>query len=224
MADQPPELARDIVIPALGEDALGDPELLAQRLVVRPLVERVGGGIDAAAGRFRFGDAGAAEHDDRMRDVLFAQQRLRLEIIEHQPQPAHVLALQEGEIAVGLAIARAVEDRAEMGRSLRVLRAGFRPLLRQRLVAVVDRCGVFHRIASHPGRRRYEENATAGGSDPQSLPIAGEATRLPRRRACAGSGLPIWAWRCFPSPARPPAPCGSRPVSAGARPYGRTGS
>ena len=44
MPDQPPEFARDIVILALGEDAPGNAEPGAQRLVVGPLFERVGGG------------------------------------------------------------------------------------------------------------------------------------------------------------------------------------
>jgi hypothetical protein len=100
--------------------------------------------LEAAPRRRRLGNAGAAEDDDRVGDIVLAEQRLRLLVVEQQPRAAHVVAGEEIGIAIGLAIARAVDDRADLGRRRRVLGGRLGPPLRQRLMALAARRRRFH--------------------------------------------------------------------------------
>jgi len=54
---------------------------------------------------------------------------LRLQVIEHQPQAAHIAALQEIEVAIGAAVARAGDDGSGFGRRLGIVRTRFGPVL-----------------------------------------------------------------------------------------------
>ena len=113
--------ARDVIIPALRRDAPGDVEPPLELGILGVGGERIGQcrGGSRRDGRLR--DAGAAEHDDRVGDFVLVEQRLRLQVIEHQPHAAHVAALQEIRIAIGPAVARAVDDGFGLGRRLRIL-------------------------------------------------------------------------------------------------------
>jgi hypothetical protein len=90
------------------------------------------------------GDAGAAEHDDSVRDVVLVEQRLRLQIIEHQAHAAHIGALQEG-IAIDAAVARARKDRLDPGRRRGVVGARVRPVVGQGPPALIPGRRLFHR-------------------------------------------------------------------------------
>jgi hypothetical protein len=92
------------------------------------------GGGALCDGRLR--DAGAAEHDDRVRDVVLVEQGLRLQVIEHQPHAAHIGTLQEIGVAVGLAVARAVDDLLDLRRRRGVVGTRVGPLLGQGALAL----------------------------------------------------------------------------------------
>ena len=133
-SDETAKLARDFVITAVDRNLPGNLEAALQVGILR-----AGG---SGRGELRYGamrdgglgDAGTAEHDDRVRDVVLGEQCLRLQIVEHQAHAAHIGALQEIGIAVGPAIARAGEDCLHGCRGLCIFGGRFRLLRRQRFL------------------------------------------------------------------------------------------
>ena len=118
------------------------------------------------------GDAGTAEHDDRVRDIVLGEQRLRLQIVEHQAHAAHIGALQEIGIAVGPAIARAGDDRLDPGRRRGVVGARVWPVVGQGPLALLGRRGLFHvGSLNYPLRGRLTTKASRGAAASHRLSV-----------------------------------------------------
>src|SRR5439155_22678750 len=94
-------------------------------------------------------------------DVMLVEQRLRLQVIEHQPHAAHIAALQEIRVAIGPAVARVVDDRGGPGRRLGILGARLGLAFGQGLAAPYRRRRLFH--ARLPVADQVNLAASGGG-------------------------------------------------------------
>src|SRR5207237_9009223 len=142
--DEQAELARDIVITAVDRDLPSNVEAALQIGIVRGGSSGRGELLSGAMRDRGLGDAGTAEHDDRVRNIMLVEKGLRLQIIEHQAHAAHIGTLQEIGIAVGPAIARAGDDRLDPGRRRGVVGARVWPVVGQGPLALLRRPGLFH--------------------------------------------------------------------------------
>ena len=77
------------------------------------------------ARRRRLGDSRTAKDHDRMSDIVLGEQRLRLLIIEHEADAAHIGARKKIGILIGFTIARACDDCFDPCRRIGILRAQF---------------------------------------------------------------------------------------------------
>src|SRR5439155_1221323 len=109
-ADQQPELARDLVIMALGENALGDREPPGDCFLARSGGLRRAQGFHVPARRPRLANSRAAEHHDRVADTVLVEQGFRFEVFELQPQAAGLVAAQEFGIRLGQTVGRTLQN------------------------------------------------------------------------------------------------------------------
>ncbi len=135
LADQPPELARDLVIMALGENALGDREPAGDCFLTRSGGLRRAQGFHVPARRPRLANSRAAEHHDRMADTVLVEQGFRFEVFELQPQAAGLVATQKFGIRLGQPVGRTFQNPLHPPQSLGILLGRLGPLPWQRLPA-----------------------------------------------------------------------------------------
>jgi hypothetical protein len=188
-AHQPTELASHVVVAALGEDPLGSRQPPGDRRVVAG--PRSGAQLlDGSARGRRLADSRAAEDHDRMVDPVLLEQPLGLEVVQLQPNAARVVAAEEVDVEVGLAVARALEDRPHASRGIGILfrrlgalpRQGLTPPLGVRRAgnarhAAGLRCVVVHRSSADRGSVRPGPRGAGSCTTPDDRGSENEASR-----------------------------------------------
>ena len=135
LADQVPELARDLVIMALGENALGDREPAGDCFLTRSGGLRRAQGFHVPARRPRLANSRAAEHHDRVADTVLVEQSFRFEVLELQAQAAGLVAAQKFGIRLGQTVGRTLQNPLHPLQRLGILLGRLGPLPWQRLPA-----------------------------------------------------------------------------------------
>ena len=130
-ADQPAELARNLVVVAFGQDPFGDGELPLQGCVAGVGRQFLPQRLDLAACRRRLADPRAAVDDDSVANAMLGQQQFRLEIVEQKALAANIVARNKIEVLLRQPIARAVQDRLDATQRVGIFLNRFGDLPRQ---------------------------------------------------------------------------------------------
>src|SRR5690348_4143398 len=108
--DDPAKFSGDLVIAALGRNALRDRETAAQSWIAAVRGDRLGASFYVPSRSLWLGNASAAKDDNRVGDVVLLQQAFRLQIIDLQSNAPRYVLLQKLRISIGFTIARRGEN------------------------------------------------------------------------------------------------------------------
>ncbi len=140
-SDQAAELARHLVVMALGQNSLGRSQLAIQ-------LEGIGSGRKALTQRLHLAPCGsrlanprAAKHCNGLIDPM-PKQKLGFDIVQLQAHAAQVVFSQEGDVGIGRPVVRAIQDRLHAPQGVGIFLDRLRLSPRQRLAALQGWAGV----------------------------------------------------------------------------------
>ncbi len=200
--DEPAELARDIVIAAVGQNPLRDREAPFEIGRVSAGGLRGAQGLDPAERLFGLADARTAEHDDGPEHVIGSKQEFGLEIVHLQTQPTHRVAGEEIHVFTRHPIGRGIQDRPDArGRLGIVVEGGWQrrgkrlaPFERIRRMRNRSPWAACHGRTFFKADRKLGAAARRKSTPPGVAPLGrGSSANTGRRRSCRTARRAPWS-------------------------------